>query len=61
MDSGWSKEPDAVSDPNRAIVIKSRRIGRIVVGTVERFMEPLEPGFWFFSISGTNIHLSGKW
>lgn len=62
MDSGWTMEPTDRSEPERALLIRSKTFfNKFTFGSVKRLLDDSEPGFWFFVIRGTNLHLSGKW
>ena len=59
MDTGWTTDPD-VSAPERMMVIRSRKLGRILMGTCQ-YIDGESEGFWFLTVTGTRFHLSGKW
>lgn len=63
MDSGWTQDSDAdVSRPENTLKIKTKTIlRRLTVGTVTRFDDETEPGFWFLVVQGTGLRLTGKW
>jgi hypothetical protein len=59
MDTGWTQDPD-VSCPDRTLLIRSKSLWRIVIGTCRYLDEPTD-GFWFLSVPGIRLHLTGKW
>ena len=62
MDSGWTMGPEDKSQPEKALLIRSKTIfNMFTFGTVSRLMDDSEPGFWFFVVQGTQLHFSGKW
>lgn len=62
MDSGWTMDPCDKSEPEKALLIKSKTFLNIFTfGIVSRLLDDSEPGFWFFVVRGTRLHLSGRW
>ena len=62
MDSGWTEGNPDVSNPDKVMLIKSKRpVKGVTFGTVTYAYEPTNDGFWFLCVPALRLYLTGKW